>query len=606
MSDIKDNENNIENDPENPKDNVNNENDNQDDLKNKSEKSKDLNDNKTDLPENEQNDDNKSKDNLLTPSSEEKDQTDKSKEISENTSEEPTQEPLNENKETEKTSEKIPEENSTEAEFKESIYQISLADENNLKIKVLLHRTINIDCYVRGDKTHDIQTSKITLNPDSKNPDREIEVVISIDANDASKENTTASKESNYKINLVNDDTLKVKVTTNKILAIDCYYKGEQNDSQFNKIIVNPRQDLSKQDIEIFISSEASKTQPSVLDEGITQEEAFQKGILIPNPEVADLINSEPVEEKIPLTEDERITEALKKNPFVRQREIYRRNLMRAAVTANIVFIIAIFIFYAWGSQEETPMTSPNPSRIVILQDLPDPKINLENVADPNKPEEEETETQDASVTIRQVTPRRISRPPIVRNTPIETPTSSDTTDMSSELDSIRKANQLADSLRASDTTNTAYQIPDSLKKDFTEGEVGLTISALPKSWKVIDAREMNTNINQFEGVVLVDTTVGSGDVNVFVSLDRDEPDFKQEEYSEAFEMMDTTITGFKSKPRTLAGMTEYKFYLFTPTEKISVGAKIRKEQFDAFKDIVEAVVRSIRIVPPPTPSGDK
>lgn len=575
MSDIKDNENNVENDPENEKDNVNNENDNQDDLKNKSKKSEDLhenvnddlNDNKTDLPENEEKTEVKPDeiDNSLTPVSKEESQ-----------------------------------------EFKESIYQISLADENNLKIKILLHRTINIDCYVRGDKTHDVQTSKITLNPDSKNPDREIEVVISIDANDASKENTTASKESNYKINLVNDDTLKVKVTTNKILAIDCYYKGEQNDSQFNKIIVNPRQDLSKQDIEIFISSEASKTQPSVLDEGITQEEAFQKGILIPNPEVADLINSEPVEEKIPLTEDERITEALKKNPFVRQREIYRRNLMRAAVTANIVFIIAIFIFYAWGSQEETPMTSPNPSRIVILQDLPDPKINLENVADPNKPEEEETETQDASVTIRQVTPRRISRPPIVRNTPIETPTSSDTTDMSSELDSIRKANQLADSLRASDTTNTAYQIPDSLKKDFTEGEVGLTISALPKSWKVIDAREMNTNINQFEGVVLVDTTVGSGDVNVFVSLDRDEPDFKQEEYSEAFEMMDTTITGFKSKPRTLAGMTEYKFYLFTPTEKISVGAKIRKEQFDAFKDIVEAVVRSIRIVPPPTPSGDK
>lgn len=569
MSDIKDNENNIENDPENEK------NDNQDDLKNKSEKSEDLqenvnddlNDNKTDLPENEDVNEDKSDevDNPLTPFVKGESQ-----------------------------------------EFKESIYQISLADENNLKIKVLLHRTINIDCYVRGDKTHDVQTSKITLNPDSKNPDREIEVVISIDANDASKENQSSPKESNYKINLVNDDTLKVKVTTNKILAIDCYYKGEQNDSQFNKIIVNPRQDLSKQDIEIFISSEASKTQPGVLDDGITQDEAFQKGILIPNPEVADLINSEPVEEKIPLTEDERITEALKRNPFVRQREIYRRNLMRAAVTANIVFIIAIFIFYAWGSQEETPMTSPNPSRIVILQDLPDPKINLENVADPNKPEEEETETKDASVTIRQVTPRRISRPPIVRNTPIESPTLNDTTDTTSELDSIRKANQLADSLRASDTTNTAYQIPDSLKKDFTEGEVGLTISALPKSWKVIDAREMNTNINQFEGVVLVDTTVGSGDVNVFVSLDRDEPDFKQEEYSEAFEMLDTTITGFKSKPRTLAGMTEYKFYLFTPTEKISVGAKIRKEQFDAFKDIVEAVVRSIRIVPPPTPSGDK
>lgn len=567
MSDIRDNENNTEN-PENEQ-----ENENQDDFKHKPEKSEDqpedledLNENKSGFTENEEKTEVKpgETDNPLTPF-------------------------------TKGESEK----------FKESIYQISLADENNLKVKVMLQRTINIDCYVRGDKTQDVQTSKITLNPDRKNPDREIEVVISLDA---SQDTQILSKESNYKINLVNDDTLKIKVTTNKLLSIDCYYKGDQNDSQFNKIIVNPRNDSAKQDIEIFISSEQMKSETVILPEGITQEEAFEQGILVPNPEVADLINSEPVEEKIPLTEEERINEALtRRNPFVRQRELYRRNLLRAAVTANILFIIAMFAFYAWGSQKETPMTAPNESRIVILQDMPLPKINLENVADPNKPEEEEEpETQDANITIRKVAPRRINRPPIVRNTPVDTNTSRDATNLTNELDSIRKANQLADSLRGSDTSQTAYQIPDSLRKDFTEGEIGLTISALPKSWKVIDAREMNTNINQFEGVVLVDTAAGAGDVNVFVSLDRDEPDFKQEEYSEAFIMTDTTITAFKSKPRTLAGMTEYKFYLFTPTEKISVGAKIRKEQFETFKDIVEAVVRSIRIVPPPKPSGEQ
>ncbi|HEX2787406.1 MAG TPA: hypothetical protein VHP32_05825 [Ignavibacteria bacterium] len=570
MADIKDNENNIENNEENSS-----ENENQDDLKNQSDESKDLKKDSTEDSE-------------------------KSQESEESGTEEIKSEEVK--------SEEVENTDPTEQELKESIYQISLADENNLKVKVLLERTINIDCYVRGERTQDFQTNKITLNPDNKNTDREIEVIISLDA---LQDVPSASKDSNYKINLVNDDTLKIKVTTNKLLSIDCYYKsGEEQDSQFNKIIVNPKQDLSKQDIEIFISSQESKTEKVILPEGITQEEAFEKGILVPNPEVADLINGETeLEQRIPLTEEEKVEEAItKKNPFVRQREIYRRNLTRAAVTANIIFIIAIFAFYAWGSQEETPMTNPNPPRIVVLQDLPDPKINLENVADPNKPEEEpeEKETQDASVTIRKVTPRRINRPPIVRNTPTDTTTARDTSDSTGELDSIRKANQLADSLKGNDTTKTAYQIPDSLRTEYSGNEIGLRINARPISWKVIDSREMNTTIQKFNGLILADTTKPSGAMNMFIQVDEQNNLFKSEFHDVPFVMTDSTINAFKSsKPRSRIGRTNVYYYLYTKVGNLYINAEVNNELFEGYKDIIDAVVRSITIEPP-KPSGEQ
>jgi hypothetical protein len=599
MADIKDNENNIENNEEN-----NSENDNQDDLKNNPDESKDL---KNSSEESEdlnkekiENQDSEKTDNPLTPFDKAESETDK------DASKDTPKKRGRPKKNVDQNSDKNEDAESTESELKESIYQISLADENNLKVKVLLERTINIDCYVRGSRTQDIQTNKITLNPDSKNAEKEIEVIISLDA---PQDVPSTSKDSNYKINLVNDDTLKIKVTTNKLLSIDCYYKsGEEQDSQFNKIIVNPKQDLSKQDIEIFISSQESKTEKVILPEGITQEEAFEKGILIPNPEVADLINGESeIEQRIPLTDEEKIEEAItKKNPFVRQREIYRRNLTRAAVTANIAFIIAIFAFYAWGSQEETPMTNPNPPRIVVLQDLPDPKINLENVADPNKPEEEEQEIQDASVTIRKVTPRRINRPPIVRNTPTDTTTSRDTSNSTAELDSIRKANQLADSLRGTDTSSTAYQIPDSLRDTYSGNEIGLTINAKPKSWKVVDSREMNTTIEKFNGLILADTTKASGALNVFVQLDDQNNLFKTEFHDEPFEMLDSTINAFKSsKPRSRIGKTNVYYYLYTKVGNLYINAEVNNDLFNDYKDIIDAMVRSITIVPP-KPSGEQ
>ncbi|HCA42598.1 MAG TPA: hypothetical protein DEP28_05015, partial [Bacteroidetes bacterium] len=59
------------------------------------------------------------------------------------------------------------------------------------------------------------------------------------------------------------------------------------------------------------------------------------------------------------------------------------------------------------------------------------------------------------------------------------------------------------------------------------------------------------------------------------------------------------TITAFKSNPRTLAGVTTIKYYLFTKTDKIHAFANIRKEFYDKYKDLIDAVVRTFTIVPP-------
>jgi len=62
--------------------------------------------------------------------------------------------------------------------------------------------------------------------------------------------------------------------------------------------------------------------------------------------------------------------------------------------------------------------------------------------------------------------------------------------------------------------------------------------------------------------------------------------------------MLDTNLTAFSKEPKTLAGFTEYRFYIFNDTgiEKLSLRASVRKQFFDKYKQEIEAVVRSISI----------
>ena len=142
------------------------------------------------------------------------------------------------------------------------------------------------------------------------------------------------------------------------------------------------------------------------------------------------------------------------------------------------------------------------------------------------------------------------------------------------------------------------YQIPDSLRNAFNEQDIGLIMN-YPNYWKITDQREINKNEKEFKGVVLTDTTAEQpGTMSMFIYLDNEGKDYNAEDFTTEFQMLDTNLTAFAKEPKTLAGFTEYRFYIFNDTgvEKLSLRASVRKQFFDKYKQEIEAVVRSISI----------
>ncbi|MBK8550825.1 MAG: hypothetical protein IPL53_07085 [Ignavibacteria bacterium] len=285
---------------------------------------------------------------------------------------------------------------------------------------------------------------------------------------------------------------------------------------------------------------------------------------------------------------------------------------MIAAVVLHLAAVGFAFVSLSKKSKDQVP---EEPSRLIVLQDLPDPKIKLEDVEDPNKPKVEPplvTEEQEKIMREpkREIVPRDVVKPPVVkRPRRDEEETKLDSTmesNLQRDLDSLRqlREKELADSLLGStdstksDSLSSAYVIPDSLRNDFNENDIGLAMY-FPKNWKLTDQREINKNEKEFKGVVLTDTTAEQpGTMTMFIFIDNENKDYNAEDFKTEFVMTDSTLTAFLKEPKTLAGFTEYRFYIFNKlgTEKLSLRASVRKQFLDQYKNEVEAVVRSIRI----------
>ena len=519
---------------------------------------------------------------------------------------------------------------------KENNYQISLINEDLLKILVSANKkSVKIDSVViDSDTSVQSQTNEINIYPKLDLSFQEAEVLIEI-LND---EVTTESKEiksidsdivnetyqksgkesteetapevkpqkSNYQINLINENLLKIRIITFESVRIESVSRDKKNSvqSQNNKIFIKQKPDSSSREIEITIALEeySKEAMYSGLE---TTEDGKVK--LIPNPEVVDLIQPPDYSS---LYNEEFVEENLSyKNPFDNLRELVRKNLTIGLIIAVTLHLAVAGIVFFKLSGETDKAGIEEPQRLIILQDLPDPKIKLENVEDPNKPKVEEIplppDNQDPK---REVTPRRVVKPPtITRPKREETKLDSNVdANLTRSLDSLRQLREgglndsslaLADSILNSGDS-TFYEIPDSLRNAFNEQDIGLIMN-YPNNWKITDQREINKNEKEFKGVVLTDTTAEQpGTMSMFIYLDNDGKDYNAEDFATEFEMLDTNLTAFSKEPKTLAGFTEYRFYIFNDTgiEKLSLRASVRKQFFDKYKQEIEAVVRSISI----------
>ena len=513
----------------------------------------------------------------------------------------------------------------------DSNYQINLKDENSLKIKVITEKAISVDCSVKDRKgksidANETQSNKILIHPKSDLQQQEVEIAvlinpesgklqskISTESGVVEKEVTTKAKlnDSNYQISLTDENLLNIKVTTDKAVSVECSVKdmkglsGDVSETKLNKILIHPKSDFQQQEVEITISI-GSETDKIHIKEGQVvkpTEKESQESILIPNPEVAELINKGEFtyeQEESPKTPDEILQERLgRKNPYVIFRRVYQRNLLRGLIGALIIYIISVFMFYGVASKETNNFSQNDQRRLIVIQDLPEPKIKLKNVEDPMKPDEEVTSESD--IQLRKLPPpkRNFKKTTIKRpydNPQVDTSNISSTND---ELDSLRKLNAgTLDSLGL-DSLSGNYLIPDSLRRNFSEDDIGLRMY-FPNNWKLTDQRDINKNEKEFKGVLLTDTTAKQeGTLTLFIFLDREGKDYRKDDFTTEFKMEDTTLTAFSKEPRNIAGFTEYKFYIFGKTEKLSATAQVRKQYFEEYKNVIEAVVRSIKIEKP-------
>jgi len=526
-----------------------------------------------------------------------------------------------------------------------SNYQISLVNQNLLKVNVTTKQGVKLNSSISAGKNSiESQSNEIYLYPKFDESLQEIEVIISIEDEDvvnevlntdnieseaeevkeeiksedsidenekiisAEKEVGSSESKSNYQINLINENLLKVKIESKNNVKIESVSRDKKTsiESQANKIVLNSLQGNELQTIEITIEIDTVKKAISVKD----SEGNFK---LTPNPEVVDLIQppTYPV-----FDEHGEILDPVTgfKNPFDAIRKLIQRNTTIGIIAAVIIHLAAAGIVYYNFSKKSKDAPAEEQQRLIVIRDLPDPKIKIEDVEDPNKPKIEEiipdenllkTEEQK-----REVKPRKIVKPPIVSR-PNREDNKKDTlpdSELVGILDSLRKltdsslaANTNINDTASSDSVSTNYTIPDSLRNNFSEKDIGLGVY-FPNNWKLTDQREINKNEKDFKGVLLTDTTAAQpGTMTLFIFLDNEGKDYNAEDFKTEFAMNDSNLTAFSKQPSTLAGYTEYRVYIYNKIglEKLSVRASVRKQFFDQYKNEIEAVVRSIRIQKP-------
>ncbi len=529
----------------------------------------------------------------------------------------------NESEENEKvTDDKAPE--NIEGEAAESNYQITLVDERVLRVRTATNLPVSIDCNViqKGES----QANKIYIPPAEEEKKQEVEVLVKIgaeavqeetisDTPEAAIQDESKKKESNYQISLVNENVLRVKISTNKSVSVDSLLLDKTNtesveERQSNKIFIHPKP--GKQDVEIFIriGDETFKAEKKEVKSSDGTPVKFKTPGLTPNPLVADILSrfakpsrEIPKENLNGLTDEEKLELRIgRRNPWKINKEFLKQNLQRGFVAANIITIIAAIVFFAFGSGKMKEGEEVITRRLIVMQDLPENLNQLtQNVDDPNKPPEEpktdgETGT---NVTIPKITPKRIT-PPRVNLPKLDTKLTENDSALNKELDSLRKTNITGNENKNGKVDTTAVNkslMPDSLLKNLSENEVGL-IGRFPPNWKQIDARDLNQT-NVFTGVILVDTTVKKEEtITMNIEMDVKGDRFNQFQFKNIFDE-DSLRTVYAIEPKTEGKLTYYRFYVASKSDNVFVNTFVIQPMFEKYKDEIERVVKSIRIRKP-------
>ncbi|MBZ0203405.1 MAG: hypothetical protein IT281_01860 [Ignavibacteria bacterium] len=294
---------------------------------------------------------------------------------------------------------------------------------------------------------------------------------------------------------------------------------------------------------------------------------------------------------------------------FLILKKIYQPNIRIGLILSVISHFFMLFIMYQFlVPKEETPGEEHN-QRIVVVEDLEMPKFDPPDI-DKMKEEEdklkEESEIENNTKEVRPKINKKTVTPKINRPKDNDTPP-----DSNSSLNDDSNKVKIDSSLVKNTRDTSRIQVPDSMKSTYDQNDVGLKLW-YPVGWKLIDSRQINLTQKEFNGVILNPDSLSTdpGAVNMFILIDDPQHSaYNKATYKNAFQMDDSLTVGYVTDPIKSSGKKlSAKYFLFTdPTgmKNIQVNVDfVSQEMLDKYQKLIDAIVRSIKIVKTPEKPG--
>ncbi len=348
---------------------------------------------------------------------------------------------------------------------------------------------------------------------------------------------------------------------------------------------------ITSEDLEKSIQYEQAK-QPGIIETTEEVKKAYDEETLKP------VVIDERSEKELLLSEHYKLTTDTSSN-FLILRRFYRSFLRKGVILSIIAHLFVIWLIYLSLVPKDENNNLQGNQRIVVVSDIETPKFEPPDI---DKKEEPEIKTDDGT-TRPEIKPKNIV--PKIKRPKDKTEEDSAGIVKNQTSDSLKR---VTDSLLAaqnkSDTSR--YIIPDSLKTTFGNDVTPMTFS-VPPAWKITDYRTVGLQAENFKGVIVNADTLSEDPsaVNIFIEIDDPKlGTFNKTTFKNPFEMDDSTYSAYTTDPRLTGNQRiSYKFYIHTDQtglNNIYVDAQVKKDLFDKYRKIIDAIVRTIRLLPKP------
>lgn len=291
---------------------------------------------------------------------------------------------------------------------------------------------------------------------------------------------------------------------------------------------------------------------------------------------------------------------------FLVLKKIYQPNTRKGLIVSILFHFFLLFIMFQFFVPKEDHINSENNQRIVVVEDLEMPKFDPPDIDKIKEDEEkkllEDQELKENTKNVRPNIQKKNITPKI--NRPMDNKIPLDT-NLISKNDSNKVKND--SNLTKSTRDTSRIQVPDSMKANFDQNDIGLKLW-YPLGWRLLDNRQVNLNLKEFNGVIIATDSISTdpGAVNLFILIDDPlHSSYNKATYKNSFQMEDSLTAAYVTEPIKSSGKKfSTKYYLFTdPTglKNIQVNVDYASQPMMVkYQTLVDAVVRSIKIVQPP------